>query len=53
MFDLLTNNMFDKNILKNDLLKCLNDALNVCEKNSDKLPFETIKNPIFFPNIIK
>lgn len=50
MFDLLTNNMFDKNILKNDLLKCLNDALNVCEKNSDKLPFETIKNPIFFPN---
>ena len=42
--------MFDTNILKNDLLKCLNDALIVCEKNSDKLTFENIKKPIFFSN---
>ena len=42
--------MFDEAIFKNDLLKCLNDALIICEKNSDKLIVENIKKPIFFPN---
>lgn len=42
--------MFDETIFKNDLLKCLNDALIICEKNSDKLIVENIKTPIFFPN---
>jgi hypothetical protein len=42
--------MFDETIFKNDLLKCLNDALIVCKKNSDKLIVENIKTPIFFPN---
>ena len=42
--------MFDETIFKNDLSRCLNNALIICQKNSDKLIVENIKKPIFFPN---
>lgn len=41
--------MFNKKIFKNHLLEFLDDALILCEKNSDKLVSDDIKWPIFFP----
>jgi len=42
--------MFNKKIFLEHLQEFLTDSLYICEKNSDKLIFDDLKWPIFFPN---
>ena len=42
--------MFDKKIFKSQLLDFLDATIIICKNNSDKLIFEDLKHPQFFPN---
>ena len=42
--------MFNKKVFLEHLQEFLTDSLYICEKNSDRLIFDDLKWPIFFPN---